>query len=295
MQKEKVILDTDMANEVDDQFALCYLIKSLKNIKLEAITIAPFKDSGYCPVKTIEDGTKISYDITCKILDLLGAEKYKKIVYPGATKYFFESKQTNLATNKIIEIAKKNDKTTIIAIGAPTNVALALHLAPEIAKKIKIVWLGGNSFLSELNNEFNFRQDVDAVRTMYNSSAELVVVPCKNVASQLSTTIYELEHYLSSNGEIGKYLCTAFRNCKKVYRMSPNDAIGEAKTLWDISAVAYVINRSWFSSQVVSAPKILNDTSYKMTKSKRKITFVSDLRRHMIYQDFFMKMGYKNV
>lgn len=40
--KNNVILDTDMANEVDDQFALCYLVKSLKDVNLGAITIAPF-------------------------------------------------------------------------------------------------------------------------------------------------------------------------------------------------------------------------------------------------------------
>ena len=42
MEKKKVILDTDMYNEIDDQFALTYLMKSLDIFDLEATTIAPF-------------------------------------------------------------------------------------------------------------------------------------------------------------------------------------------------------------------------------------------------------------
>ena len=41
MSKKKIILDTDMYNEVDDQFVLTYLMKSIDMFDLEAITIAP--------------------------------------------------------------------------------------------------------------------------------------------------------------------------------------------------------------------------------------------------------------
>ncbi len=293
MQKRNVILDTDISNEVDDQFALAYLIKSLDNINLQAITIAPFKKSGYAPVETLAEGTDLSFNTAGKILDLLNVSKYKEILYKGAISYFFESKELNPATTKIIELAKANNHITIVAIGAITNVALALYHAPEIADKVDIIWLGGNSFLSSKNNEFNFRQDVKAVRIVFNSKAKLVVIPCRNVASHLSTTIYELEHYLAPQGEIGQYLCEAFRNCKLAYRKTTEDIIGENKTLWDLSAIAYLLNKDWFNTTEVSCPKILDDTSYKNTKFKHKITFVNDLNRHEIYKDFFIKMGYK--
>ena len=112
MSKKKVILDTDMYNEIDDQFALTYLMKSLDVFDLEAITIAPFSKSGYANTMTIEDGTEKSYQVTLNILDMLNKSEYKDIVYKGATKYFKDSKESNEAVEKIIEIANKNDKTT---------------------------------------------------------------------------------------------------------------------------------------------------------------------------------------
>lgn len=293
MGKINVILDTDISNEIDDQFALTYLIKSLKGINLEAITIAPFSRTKFSAIKTLEDGVQLSFRTAEKILDMLDAGNYKKKIFKGATKYFFESRELNPAVEKIIEIARGNSKTTIIAIGAITNIALALHFAPEIANKLEIIWLGGNSFLNETNNEFNFRQDVEAVKFVFKSKVKLTVVPCKNVASEMSTTIYELKHYISKCGEIGKYLCNIFEKMNEVHRKNKEDKVGECKVLWDLSAVAYLINKDWFVCRGISCPKILKDLSYKQTKNKHKINFVMGLNRFKIYQDFFLKMGYK--
>lgn len=293
MEKRHVILDTDISNEIDDQFALAYLIKSLKGLSLDAITIAPFESTRFVRTKTITASTELSYSTACKVLDMLNVPKFKKIIYKGASHYFHESKELNLAAQKIIEIARKNEHTTIVAIGAITNVAVAIYFAPDITKKIDIIWLGGHSFLSKVNNEFNFRQDIEAVRTVFNSKTQLVVIPCKNVAAGLSTTIFELEHYISNLGEIGAYLCQIFKDMGVKIAKTKKDFIGSSKTLWDLSAVAYLLNKDWFSVQEISCPKIENDTSYIMTKNKHKITFVSDLDRQKIFQDFFIKMGYK--
>ena len=290
MSKKKVILDTDMYNEIDDQFALTYLMKSLDVFDLEAITIAPFSKSGYANTMTIEDGTEKSYEVTLNILDMLNKSEYKHIVYKGATKYFKDSKESNEAVEKIIEIANKNDKTTILAIGAITNVALAIEKAPEIINKIKVVWLGGNTFLTKDNSEFNFRQDIPAVQKVFDSKVELVVIPCRNVASNLSTTIYELEHYLNKDTELNKYLCDIFIKCKKSFMKEPKDEIGSSKTLWDLSAIAYEINADWFKSELISCPIVLDNGLYKETTDRHNVIFVNDLYRNKIYQDFFIKM-----
>ncbi len=292
--KKKVILDTDMFNEIDDQFALIYLIKSLDTFDLEAITIAPFSKSGYANTMTIKEGTDKSYETTLKILDLLEKPEYKNIVYKGAVKYSFESEESNEAVDKIIEIARKNDKTTILAIGAITNVAIAIKKAPKIISKIKVVWLGGNTFLTKDNSEFNFRQDIKAVQTVFDSKVELVVIPCRNVASNLSTTIYELEHYLSEDNKLNKYLCDIFIKCKKSFMKEPKDEIGSSKTLWDLSAIAYEINLDWFKFEEISCPRVLDNGLYEYTQNRHKVIFVNDLYRNKIYQDFFIKIGYKS-
>lgn len=291
MEKKKVILDTDMENEIDDQFALTYLMKSLDVFDLQAITIAPFSKSGYSEAKTIYEGTELSYNTTLKLLDMLGHPEYKDKVHKGAVKYSFESEDDNDAVAHIIDIVKRNDKTTILAIGAITNVALAIKKDPSIVSKIKVVWLGGNTFLTKDNSEFNFKQDIKAVQTVFESNVELVVIPCRNVASNLTTTIYELEHYLSEETELNKYLLEIFRNCKKAFMKEKKDYIGSSKTLWDLSAIAYEINADWFKSELISCPKVLDNGLYEQTEDNHKVIFVNDIFRSKIYQDFFIKMN----
>ena len=282
MKKENIILDTDMENEIDDKFALTYLLKSIDNYNLEAITIAPFSGSEYSSAKTIEEGTEESYNTTLKIMDMLNYDGRNK-VYKGATKYSFESEELNEASKKIIEVANKNDNTTILAIGSLTNIAIAIKNSSNIISKLKIIWLGGNSFLTEHNDEFNFRQDIKAVQTVFDSGIELVVIPCRNVASNLVTTIYELEHYLKGKGEISEYLLNEFKTKKKY-------DIGMGKTIWDISVIAYLINKDWFKEKEISCPKVLDNGDYEITNNNYKITFVSDIFRSKIYKDFFIKM-----
>lgn len=289
--KEHIILDTDMYNEIDDQFALTYLMKSIDRFELDAITIAPFSKSGYANTSTIQEGTEKSYDTTLHLLKLLNKEEYIGKVYKGATSYFQDSKEENESVDKIIEIALKNEKTTILAIGAITNIALAITKEPKIIDRIKVIWLGGNSFLTKNNNEFNFRQDIKAVQTVFESQVKLVVIPCRNVASNLSTTIYELEHYLKEDNELNQYLLEIFESCKKSFIKSPEDEIGSSKTLWDLSAVAYAINKDWFRCELISCPRVLDSGLYEQTVDRHSVIFVNDLFRNKIYQDFFVKMN----
>ena len=287
--KKKVILDTDMFNEIDDQFALAYLMSSLDRFDVDAITIAPFSKSGYANVSSIEEGTQKSYDTTLEILDMINKSNYKTKVYKGATYYTHDSEKTNEAVDKIIEIALNNEKTTIIAIGAITNVALAIINEPKIVDRIEVIWLGGNSIILNQNQEFNFRQDINGVKTVFDSKVKLTVIPCRGVASHLITTSYELDHYLSKS-EIGLYLCEYLKKIKKHYYKTELEEYGSSKTLWDISAIAYLINKDWFVTENISSPNVLANGCYELTKNKHEVTFVNDLFRNKIFNDYFIKM-----
>lgn len=292
----KVILDTDMANEVDDIFALSYLLGSLGNLELEAITIAPFSDSPYTKTSCLEEGTKLSCQLTEKILELAGEEEYKSVIFPGAVEYFKYGGNTNEAVEKIIEIGLKNRKTTILAIGAITNVALAVLREPQLRDRVEVIWLGGDSIMYSRSTEYNFRQDINAVRMVYESGINLTVIPTRNVASNLVTTTYELRHYLKGT-DLGDYLVSCLEDFKhKVCK--PEELIGYSKVLWDLGVIAYVINPDWFVMKEISCPEFLDDGTIIYTKGKHSVRYAVDLFRNPIMKDFFEKidrLAKKNV
>lgn len=189
------------------------------------------------------------------------------------------------AVNKIIEIALKNDKTYIVAIGAITNVALAIKKEPKIIGKIEVIWLGGGNELGYKDNlEYNFRQDVEAVKQVFKSQVKLTIFPCKDVGSKLRIDINTLKENIGNKSELCDYLIERFYN-------DGYHGIQESRVIWDIAVIAYMINKSWFETKEVSCPNINDDTSYEMTKNKHNVTFVTKLNRDKIYEDLFKKLG----
>lgn len=280
-QKLKVILDTDTYNECDDQFALAYLLKSLDKFDVQAITVAPYHhpESG----ETIADGSEKSYLEICKISQWLNFDTTNR-VFKGATNFLKEGITDNDAVNRIIDISLTNDKTYIMAIGAITNIAMAILKEPKIIDKIEIIWLGGNSLLLEDNKEFNFEQDVEAVKTVFESGVKLTIIPAKGVASNLMTSIYELEHHLKGKSELCDYLCSIF------YQDGYHEA-HDRRVIWDISVIAYLINEHWFETKEINCPIINQDTSYKTDTDNHQITMVNYLNAKFIYRDLFAKLG----
>lgn len=279
-KKMNVILDTDTYNECDDQFALAYMLKSQDLFNIEAITIAPYshKSRGV----SVCEGQDLSYNEVLKICNWLHFDALNK-VFKGSMDYLINGySKVNDAVKKIIEIALKNDKTYIMAIGALTNVAIAIKTEPKIIERIEIVWLGGHSFIYHDNVETNFK-DIEAVKTVFNSKVKLTVIPAKNVASNLRTSIYELNHFLKDKSELCNYLIERFYN-------DGYHGIQERRVIWDISVIAYLINRNWFKFDKISCPIINDDTTYAKTKNRHEITFVYDLDANKIYEDLFKKL-----
>ena len=277
-----IILDTDTYNECDDQFALSYLIKSKKLFNIEAITVAPYSHTKR-DVKVI-DGQELSYNEILKICNWLNFETNNK-VFKGSMDYIQNGyDKINDAVNKIIEIALKNNKTYILGIGAITNIALAIKKEPQIVNKIEIIWLGGNELGYIDNLEYNFRQDVEAVKIVFESEVKLTILPCKNIVSELRIDINTLKKYLENKSELCKYLIERFYN-------DGYHGIQESRVIWDIAVIAYMINKNWFETKQISCPNIRKDTSYEVTDNRHSITFVTKLDRDKIYKDLFEKLG----
>ena len=281
-KKINVILDTDTYNECDDQFALSYLIKNKNLFNIEAITIAPYSHATR-NVSVIE-GQELSYNEVIKISKWLNFDTKDKI-FKGSMDYLQNGYyENNPAVDKIIELALKNEKTYILAIGAITNIALAIEKEPSIIDKIEVIWLGGNELGYADNMEYNFRQDIKAVKVVFNSKVKLTILPCKNVISKLKIDINTLKEKIGNKSELCNYLIDRFYN-------DGYHGIQKERVIWDISVIAYMINKKWFEVKEISCPIVNEDSSYTLTDNGHKIKIVTDANREEIYNDLFRKLG----
>ena len=67
----EMVLDSDVYNEVDDQFALAFAVRSPARIDLRAVHAAPFLNHRS---KSPGEGMERSYDEALRVLRLLGAD-----------------------------------------------------------------------------------------------------------------------------------------------------------------------------------------------------------------------------
>lgn len=280
----RMVLDTDTYNEIDDQFALVYALLSPERLDVEAIYAAPFhnaRSSGPA------DGMEKSYEEILRLLSRLDRSP-DGFVFKGATAFLGETQKPveSPAARDLIEralAAPEDDPLYVVAIGAITNVASALLMEPRIVEKIVVVWLGGHAFFWPDSREFNLRQDVPAARTVFDSGVPLVHVPCLGVTSHLSVSPAEIEKYVRGRGAIGDYLADIFA---EFVGTTP----GRSKVMWDMAAVAYLLNSAWTPADLVHSPIVTEQATWSFDSTRHLIRSVRYVARDPIVQDFFTKL-----
>ena len=281
----RMVLDTDTYNEVDDQFALVYALLSPENIKLEAVYAAPFfnnRSSGPA------DGMEKSYQEILKILQLMG-KPADGFAFRGSNGYLraADNPVRSEAALDLIDRAMNSsgdEPLYVVPVGCITNIASAILIEPKIIEKIVVVWLGGNSLYWPTQREFNLRQDVVAARIVFDSGVPFVTMPCRPVVSHLHTTIPELEYYLKGKSAISDYLLDIVVEYSK-------GRVAYSKVLWDITAVAWLVQPKWVPTNIVHSPILTDQVTYSVDESRHLMRMARSLNRDAIFKDLFMKLG----
>ena len=283
--KVRAVLDTDTYNEIDDQFALAYALLSKERIDLEAVYAAPyFNNRSTSP----GDGMEKSYQEILRLLKFLGKSP-EGFAFRGSDRYLEDVKRPvrSDAALDLIDKAKTatpSDPIYVVTVGCITNVASAILIDPSIIGNIVVVWLGGNSLESPHQREFNLMQDVPAARVVLNSGVPLVIMPCQPVVARFHTTIPEMEKYLKGKSPIADYLL------KTTIDYSGNREYW-SKVVWDVTAVAWLVNPSWMPTNIVHSPILTDQVTYSTDMSRHFIRMATSVNRDAIFRDLFVKIG----
>lgn len=282
--KVRMVLDTDTYNEIDDQFALVYSLLSTQRLQVEAVYAAPFfNELSSGP----GDGMEKSHEEIHRVLDRMHRPAPEGFVFKGSTRYL-ESLETPCHSAAVDDLIKRAMSATeplyVVAIGAITNIASALLLEPRIVERIVVVWLGGNALYWPHTWEFNLQQDVLAARVVLDSGVPLVLLPCNNVVTHLTTTVAELEQYIDGKSEIGTYLTGIVRNCGRA-------GVAWSRVIWDVSAIAWLVNPDWVPSSLVNSPILTDQMTWSVDRRRHLIRVADQVDRDLILTDLFGRIA----
>ncbi len=283
-----VVLDTDTFNEIDDQYALSYLLRSPERLRLQAVYAAPFwneKSTGP------EDGMEKSYREILNVLHLLGEDRYIPLVLKGSRQYL-EGEDKPVESPAARDLVRRalgqpeDSPLYVVAIGAITNVASALLMEPAIREKIVVVWLGGHAYSWPDTKEFNMQQDVAAARVVFGCGVPLVQLPCMGVVSAFAATGPELEHWLRGKNALCDYLADLTAREAEACGMGPC----WSRVIWDVTAVAWLTG-DFMEDCLTPSPIPQYDHRYSFDPTRHFIRYVYHIRRDKLMEDLFRKLA----
>lgn len=289
----RVIITTDAKNEADDQFAIAY---ALMSPKLEVVGIVAAHFSVACSMNGCvhfgedpESSMEQSYDEVNLVLEKMGLTGHCPVL--RGAKLGLPDEHTPVDSEGarfIIEEAHKPGAPLyVINLGAITDLASAYLMDPTIVDGIEAsLWLGGGRF-PEGGPEFNLENDVHAGNVIMDSKLNVHLLPVSATAP-IKLGYSELFCRVRPFGEIGRYLCdqmVAFGD------LCQTPMMGESWILWDIAAVALLLDFHPEQFITMNAPRFAPDMRYVTCERAHPIRVYERVEPRFAIEDFYCKLA----
>ena len=166
-----MLIDADTANEIDDLYAIVRALLA-PGWDVKGLSSAQWNHR-LSPDNTVQESQKLNEDL----LRLMGRTD---IPAPTGSEMIMgkpwggSDPRNSAAAQLMINTARAmptGQKLPIVSLGAVTNVASALALAPDIIPKVSCYCLGGRYYADRQvwdKDEFNLRNDLNAINYLFN-------------------------------------------------------------------------------------------------------------------------------
>jgi purine nucleosidase len=287
-QKQKVWFDTDMGNEMDDIYALSRILVEVDKYDIVGVSSSHFNNADLLvfekwnqyPTKDINT-VKISQEENEKLLEAFGM---MHIAHPmGADRQMgrawgeYTPRPSDM-TKKIIEVVQalpEGEKLDVLFIGAATNIASAIAIEPNIAKKMRLFCMGGKYDAKEKiwnKDEFNVRGDLNAVNYLFNNpDVEWYIMP---VETCIVLTFDREDTYtrLDSKYPIEKLLK------QRWIESNPDD---KTRIIWDLALVEAYLSPDLAKIKSVKTPP---------ENHQHKVNVYTKIDRQAMFDKFWNKI-----
>jgi inosine-uridine nucleoside N-ribohydrolase len=281
----RVIISTDAANEVDDQYAIVHELLTPQFI-IKGVVASHFRDRAPLSMEK-------SYTAVTNLLELTGFTDCVPALRGAAKPLPDETNAIPSAgADLIIREALSDDPRPlyILCFGPLTDMASALLKRPEIAARLTAVWSGGGAYPSG-GWECNLSNDINAANVVFQSPMPFWQVP-SNVYSEVHVGTAELCLKVKNCGKIGDYLFNNVLRFNKAKSKSIGWPHGEDWTLGDSPGISLLMDPQGHTDlfDMVPAPRVNTGMKYIPETGARKIRVYSHIDGLFILEDMFAKL-----
>ena len=309
-----VVIDTDVTNEIDDQFAIVWALLRPDRLRVRALHAAPYShathlvndpalvtelERAHIDELVAEFGSLMTLDpadgvakaaAECRALSTLCGVDVPVV---DGSPMFLPSPTVPVssdAVDNLLALAHedRDGPLYVLAIGAATNVASALLADPTVRDRLVVVWTSAYpSFWPRPNASFNLVQDLHASRVLLESGVPFVYLPGYYVGEQLRVSLAELRDHVRGHGPIGDHLYDLAESSPFL-----GTARGASKVMWDLVCVAWALEPAWLSTGMVSTPRLAADLRWEDVGPARHMMLeATGVDRDAVYRDLFRVIG----
>jgi inosine-uridine nucleoside N-ribohydrolase len=278
--KLPVVLSTDVGNEIDDQWTISYLLLSPR---LEVLGVL----SAHAPSISAPAGAT-SYRILRDVVEnRLGMVVHPPLIEGGSLP--LENSKTprpSPAVSFLIEKSKpftRENRLTVLMIGAGTDVASAILTDPGIVDRIRVIQMGFNDRRG--GNEFNIANDPRAVQAILDSGVPLVIGPGDVCRANLSLSLARAKEMVAGRGPIGAWLWEEFQAWYYRYvKPLRVDDFSKPWIIWDNITLAYVLGMT--EQQTAPRPRLKDDFTFEPGPAGQTVTWITDVDEERMWADY---------
>ena len=245
----KIILDTDIGDDIDDALALSLVINSPELCLLGVTTVFRNTDRRAKLAEKLFDTYGIKNVPVYAGIDrpfIQEIIKHEKDMFDKKGRYIpcqysseMDSMNYDFKTNAvdfiISTVCSMPGEVTIVPIGPLTNIAAAIRICPEICSKIRGITLMGGIYTEQFP-EWNIYCDPEAAKIVFSSGIPIHMVGL-DVTLKCKMGLEEVERIKNINTSITSFLSVLIEKWLDFYKF-------ECPVLHDPLAVATLIDES---------------------------------------------------
>ncbi len=283
--KTAVILSTDVGNEIDDQWAIAYMLVS-PNFDVRAIISA---HAPSLPDPSAHGTYKILVDEVERRLGMLNHPP----LFEGSSLPLSDRQtpQANAGVDFIIETSRQfssENRLVVLTIGAATDVASAILKDPTLVDRISIVAMGFKS-LSEGGNEYNIQNDPRAWQVILDSAVPVTIGSGDVCRQDLAMSFDHAKTFLGKRGSVGAWLWSEYqewyyRNLKPLRK----DDFSKPWIIWDTVVMAY--EQGMTTQKQITRPRLADNLSFERTTTGGTITWITGIDSTRMWTEFAQKL-----
>ncbi len=258
-----VIIDSDAANEVDDQWAIGLALGFPERLRIEGFVAAHFGLTGG------SKGIEKSYASILATLKAAGMADKFTVKHGSDPVVYRDRVPESEGVDFIVERARKatpEKPLWLVLIGPATDAAAAIMKDPSIADRLVIFWHGRTHWPERAWN-FNAYNDIKAVQIIFEMPTRFILF---DTGTHLTMPLAESKRRIAGVGSLGQYLHEL---------RTPPPYATDTKGFFDVGDIAALVDPHAARWEVTEAPSVDHDLRYDFSHKNGKFVRIYHIER----------------